>query len=121
MKCSVYIAASLDGFVARSDGGIDWLAQVERAGEDYGYAAFMSRIDTMIVGRATYDLVLGFGAWPYTGKRVVVFSHRPAEARHGEELYAGEARALVERLASEGLQHAYVDGPNVIQQFLAAG
>ena len=63
MRCSVYIAMSLDGFIARRDGSIDWLSIVERAGEDYGYKHFHDSIDTIVVGRNTYEQVLGFGAW----------------------------------------------------------
>jgi len=121
MKCSVYIATSLDGFVAGEDGDLRWLERVERLGEDYGYARFMAGVDTVIVGRKTYDVVLGFGAWPYAGKHVIVLTHRAPKARDGERFYEGDVGALVAELSSTGLQHAYVDGPQVIQQFLAAG
>jgi dihydrofolate reductase/RimJ/RimL family protein N-acetyltransferase len=120
MKCSVYIATSLDGYVARRDGSIDWLARVERAGEDYGYARFFASIDTVIVGRATYETALGFG-WPYAGKHCVVLTHGRFTPRHGEEFFAGDVSELVARLAGSGRQHAYVDGPAVIRQFLDAG
>ena len=121
MKCSVYIAASLDGFVAGKDGGLDFLGLVARPAEDYGYARFMASVDTVLVGRKTYDLALGFEPWPYAGKHCAVLTHRPPAPRHGEEFHAGDPVALVERLARTGLQHAYVDGPEVIRQFLAAG
>ena len=51
----VYIAVSLDGFIARPDGSLDWLSLVERAGEDYGYQAFLKSVDTLVIGRRTYD------------------------------------------------------------------
>jgi len=120
MRCSVFIATSLDGYIARADGSIDYLSMVERAGEDYGYAAFISSIDALIIGRSTYDLALGFEPWPYAGKRCVVLTHKPPPARHGETFFAGDPRVLVARLAAEGAQHAYIDGGGVIQQFLAA-
>lgn len=120
MQCSVYIASSLDGFIARNDGTLDWLSIVERPNEDYGYKLFFDSIDTMIVGRNTYDVVLGFGAWPYAGKRCVVVTHRPLASRHGEESFDGSPGELVERLGREGKKRAYVDGGAVIQQFLAA-
>lgn len=120
MRCSVYIAQSLDGFIARRDGRLDWLSRVERAGEDYGYQRFHDSVDTIVVGRGTYDVVLGFDAWPYAGKRVIVLSHRPATPRHGEEIYSGRPEALVQQLAAAGATRAYVDGGHVIQQFLAA-
>jgi dihydrofolate reductase len=121
MHCSVYIAASLDGFIARSDGGIDWLSRVERAGEDYGYRAFLDSVDTLVVGRSTYNLALGFDPWPYIAKRCVVLTHAPPVPRHGEEFYSGSPRELCTRLAAEGVQRVYVDGGAVIQQFLSAG
>jgi dihydrofolate reductase/RimJ/RimL family protein N-acetyltransferase len=121
VKCSIYIAASLDGFIARSDGDIDWLKSVARPGEDYGYRRFIDTVDTVVIGRKTYELVLGFAEWPYAGKRVVVVTHRPAEAQYDEHFYAGPPEGLVRRLAFEGRQHAYIDGVAVIQQFLAAG
>jgi dihydrofolate reductase len=120
-RCSVFIATSVDGYIARSDGTIDWLSSVEQAGEDYGYAAFSASTDTLVMGRATYDVVLGFGEWPFAGKRCVVLTHRPCEARHGEAFFSGEPEALLEQLARDGAKHVYVDGGNVIQQFLARG
>jgi len=121
MQCSVYIAVSLDGFIARSDGTIDWLANVQRAGEDYGYKRFFDAIDTVIIGRKTYDQVLGFDPWPYAGKRCVVMTHAPPVSRHGETFFDGSALELVAGLREDGARRAYVDGGLVIQQFLAAG
>lgn len=122
MQCSVFIATSLDGFIARADGGIDWLSLVEMPGEDYGYGRFAASIDALIMGRNTYDTALGFEAWPYAGKRVIVLSNRPFDPKHGEESRSGaDLPALVEELANDGVQRVYVDGGNVIRQFLAAG
>lgn len=121
MECSVFIAVSVDGFIARSDGSLDWLSIVESPGEDYGYQRFFDAIDTLVIGRSTYEVALGFDPWPYRGKRCVVLSHREASARHGEEFFAGEVTALAERLAAEGSKRVYVDGGAVIRQFLSAG
>lgn len=122
MQCSVFIATSLDGFIARADGGLDWLSLVEMRDEDYGYARFAASIDALIMGRNTYDTALGFEAWPYTGKRVIVLTNRPLEPRHGEEARRGsDLPALVEELADDGVYRAYIDGGDVIRQFLAAG
>jgi dihydrofolate reductase len=121
MRCSVFIAASLDGFIARVDGGIDWLSVVERPREDYGYRAFHDSFDVLIVGRRTYEMALSFDSWPYAGKRCIVLTHSAFEAKHGEEFYAGPPRALVARLSAENARRAYVDGGAVIQQFLADG
>jgi dihydrofolate reductase len=121
-KCSVFIAKSLDGFIARRDGALDWLGAFQSPDEDYGYARFAASVDTLVMGRKTYEVVLGFGAnaWPYAGKRVVVLTHRPLDPKHGEEPYAGDIPTLLERLAREGAKRVYVDGGDVVQQFLAA-
>jgi dihydrofolate reductase len=120
-QCSAFIAVSLDGFIARRDGSIDWLSIVDRAGEDYGYRAFLDSIDTIIVGRKTYDTALNFAQWPYTGKRCVVLTHAAPIPQHGEEFHSGPPEPLVERLVSESAGRVYVDGGQVIRQFLAAG
>jgi len=115
-RCSVFIAMSTDGYIARRDGSIDWLDQVQ--GPDYGYATFFSSIDTLVIGRATYETVLGFGEWPYDGKRVIVLTHRPAAAQCGETFTAATPAELVAQLRDA--RRVYVDGGNVIRQFLAA-
>lgn len=127
LKCSVFIATSLDGFIARTDGALDWLPQDGAAddGEDYGYNAFIASVDTLVIGRKTYELVLTFGEWPYPGKRVVVLSsHYPVTSQplaDGVEGTSCPPRELVQRLAAEGARHAYVDGGKTIQSFLNAG
>jgi dihydrofolate reductase len=118
-RCSVFIATSLDGYIARANGDIDWLSIVHPLDEAHGWDAFFNSIDTIVVGRGTYDTVLGFAEWPYRNKRVIVMTRRPAQPRHGEELFSGSAEELMPRLA--GAQRVYVDGGNVIRQFFAAG
>src|SRR5205823_2753701 len=117
-RFSVFIATSLDGYIARSDGRIDWLSIVHPLDEAHGWAAFFASIDTIVVGRGTYDTVLGFDEWPYAGKRVIVMTRRSAEARHGEEFFAGPATELAARLGTA--KRVYIDGGNVIRQFFAA-
>lgn len=123
LHCSVFIATSLDGYIARPDGRLDWLDGVQQPGEDYGYARFSGTVDAVVLGRSTYDTVIGFGpsAWQYGGKRVVVMTRRPAESQHGEGFFDGTPAELVAKLAAEGHRRVYVDGGRVIQQFLAAG
>lgn len=119
---AVYIATSLDGFIARADGGIDFLSRVEVAGEDYGYREFFASVDALVMGKRTYDTVIAFDPWPYAGKRMVVLTSQSGLAsRHGEEFYAGELYALFERLGTDGVRRVYVDGGNVIGQALRAG
>lgn len=120
-RCSVYIATSLDGYIARPDGGIDWLSAVERPGEDYGFAAFYASVDALVMGRKTWETALGFPEWPYAGRRVAVMSSRPRTPRHGETFHAGAPAGLLAALAADGVRHVYVDGGATIRSFLAAG
>jgi len=129
MKASVYIATSLDGFIARTNGALDWLpgGEGENAGEeDYGYQAFMDSVDYLVMGRHTYEMVLSFGGeWPYASKRVVVLSSRPVEIPEqiadSVEWMSGPPRDVARRLAERRARHLYVDGGHTIQGFLAAG
>jgi dihydrofolate reductase len=118
-RTSAFIATSLDGFIARVDGSIDWLSSVERPGEDYGYAAFMGSTDALVMGRGTYDVARSFPEWPYAGKRVFVMTHRPIEPIAGEERFEGTPSQLMKRC--EGLEHLYIDGGAVIRGFLSSG
>jgi dihydrofolate reductase len=118
-RCAAFLAMSLDGFIARPDGRVDWLDAYEAPPEDY--AAFIAGVDTLLIGRATYDLVVTFPAWPYEAKRVAVLTHRPQVPRHGETFLAGEPAAVLARLAASGSRSVYVDGGAVVSQYLAAG
>ncbi|MGI0116462.1 dihydrofolate reductase family protein [Zooshikella sp. RANM57] len=126
MQISVYIATSLDGFIARKNGDIDWL---ENAGNgdsttDFGYEDFMSSVTCLVMGRKTFEKVLSFPEWPYDGKRVILLSHTlssvPSELEGKVELYAGDIPMLVDRLKHEGERRVYIDGGVTIQAFLQA-
>ena len=127
-KCSVYIATSLDGFISRTDGSIDWLNNANTFvpdGEDLGYADFMSSVDALVMGRNTFEQVLTFRAWPYGDKPVIVLS-RQMKSLSGNlpdtvSLSGEEPEKLVERLSSKGWNHLYIDGGLTIQSFLKAG
>lgn len=119
-RCSVFIATSLDGFIARSDGTFDFLSIVEQAGEDYGFGEFFATVDALVIGRHTYETALGFPEWPYAGKRCIVLTHRETPTAHGEQFFAGDPSGLVEQLALVGVQRLYVDGGAVIREFLKA-
>jgi dihydrofolate reductase len=128
MKSSVFIATSIDGFIARSDGGIDWLTPFEgenAAGEDYGFRDFIASVDFLVMGRNTYDLVSGFEPWPYAGTPVVVLSSRelniPASLVGEVERMSGPVTQVIQDLEQRGAQHLYIDGGKTIQAFLAAG
>ena len=73
----LYIASSLDGYIARADGSIDWLSFVESPETDYGYAEFYAGVDAIAMGSRTYEQVLSFDEWPYPDKQTFVFTHRP--------------------------------------------
>lgn len=126
-RAQVFIAASLDGFIAREDGAIDWLLQRHArvpAGEDCGYAAFMAGIDAIVMGRRSYEQVLSFDAWPYD-KPVVVLSRGsppvPPALQDRVSVSAEAPPALLERLGAAGVARVYVDGGLVIQSFLREG
>ncbi len=123
MRYSVFIATSLDGYIARSDGGIDWLSSVERPGEDYGFGEFYASVDVLAMGRKSWEKALSFPEWPYGGerKRVVVMSREAREGRHGEEFHRGSPEELAAALRAGGARRVYVDGGVTIRGFLAAG
>ncbi|MBC7843756.1 MAG: dihydrofolate reductase [Gemmatimonadaceae bacterium] len=118
-RVSVYIAVSLDNYIARDDGALDWLADVQDAGGgDYGYAAFMESIDAVVLGRETYDAVRTFDTWPFTGKHVVVLTNRAFTPAFGESTYAGALAPLMQQLGEEGVARVYLDGGATIRQGL---
>lgn len=127
VKCSVFIATSLDGFIARKSGDLDWLpgSDGETGGEDYGFKEFFASIDTLVMGRNTYELALTFKEWPYRGKNVIVLSNGfPKVPKNLNESVKGTSSSpteLIQRLASSGSAHVYVDGGKTIQSFLQAG
>jgi dihydrofolate reductase len=126
---TVFIAASVDGFIARENGGLDWLPVEEGAlpaeGEDYGYRALMETVDVIVMGRNSFETVRAFPTWPYGDTAVVVLTHRPLDIPEAlaftVQAMAGSPAEIVARLQAHGRHHAYVDGGNVIQSFLAAG
>lgn len=114
----VYIAVSLDGYIARADGSIDWLDAMQWPGEDYGYAEFLAAIDTIVLGRATYDQLLTIGDWPLAGRQVVVLTHRPLASKRGERGHDGALGPLLRSLAAAGARRVYLDGGEAIRQGL---
>jgi dihydrofolate reductase len=106
-----YVAASLDGYIATSDGGIEWLSPFEGKGEDYGYAAFYASIDAILLGRRTYEQCLTFGEWPYPGKPCWVFSHGAMKTtRPGVTSTNRDPRQMASELQARGLQRAWLVG-----------
>jgi dihydrofolate reductase len=123
MTVSVFIGASVDGFIARPNGDLDFLPV--GGGEPHGYDELIASVDAIVIGRKTFEKVLTMGVWPYGEKRVVVLSSRPVDlsaARGGVvEQMAGPPAEIVSQLAARGVHHLYVDGGVTIQGFLRAG
>jgi len=122
MKASVFVGISVDGFIARANGDLDFLPP--GGGEPHGYEEFMATVDALIIGRKTFDTVLTFAAWPYGEKRVFVLSTRPlltAPLGAVVERMSGDPADIMLQLGGRGIRHAYVDGGITIQRFLRAG
>jgi dihydrofolate reductase len=123
MTVSVFIGTSLDGFIARRNGDLDFLPP--GGGEPHGYDEFMASVDALVIGRKTFEKVLTFETWPYGDKRVVVLSSQPVDlsAVVGGvvEQMGGPPAEIVSKLAASGAHHLYVDGGITIQRFLRAG
>lgn len=127
-KRSVFIATSLDGFIAREDGGIDWLPTPDtesEEGEDYGYNDFIKNIDALVMGRNSFELVLSFDEWYYGDMPVFVLTNRgveiPDKLSKTVSQLSGEPKEIVEKLAEKGYHNLYIDGGKTIQGFLNAG
>jgi len=125
IRGSVFVATSVDGFIARLDGTLDWLPQGDAGAEDYGYAAFYQTVDVVVMGRRTFETCRSFDRWPYEGKRVVVWSRGspsvPSALAGAIELSGLPPRELMKHLEQTGSRNAYVDGGMTIQAFLAHG
>ena len=121
MRASVFVGASVDGFIARPNGAFDFLPD---SPEPHGYDEFYASVDALLMGRNTYETALGFGGWPYGPKPVFVLSSRalgPAPEGAVVERVSGTPQEITTQLAARGIEHVYVDGGQTVQQFLRAG
>ncbi len=132
MKCSVFIATSADGFIAKNDGSVDWLHNAGNPdadlGEhkDMGMTAYMSSIDCMIMGRSTMEVISNMNLtpeqWFYGNTRIIVLSNTlkvpPENMKDKVELYSGDILTLLSNLENDGHKHAYIDGGKTIQTFI---
>ena len=116
---SLYIATSLDGYIADSNGDVDWLFH----DADYGYTDFYDGVNALVMGRRTYDQVLGFGEWPWAGKRSYVFSNSPLhDAPPDAEAVRTDVSSFVRDYAGAHAGTVWlVGGANLAQQFQALG
>ena len=120
-RITYYVAASMDGYIADADGGVDWLPEGDAGG--YGYGTFYAGVDALVMGRRTYDQVLGFGVWPYAGKPTYVFTgHPPGENPYGVEFVGIQPAEFLRSIASEHSGTVWlVGGANLAEQFRRAG
>lgn len=122
----VFIATSLDGFIAREDGDIAWLLERDDPNEDHGYNAFIANIDVILMGRGTFKSMSAVRPWPYA-RPVVVLSATmtpddlPKDLADKVRVIDAAPEEAMRVLQSEGHQSVYVDGGLVIQSFLRAG
>ncbi len=126
VRISVFIAISLDGFIARPDGDVSWLDEFEPfdEGEDGGFGELFNAVDVMVMGRGTFEKVLTFD-WPYGDKPITVMSSSltqvPEKIRGSVRIDDSAPGEILRRLESEGCRHIYLDGGQVIQSFIRDG
>ncbi len=114
-KVILYIACSLDGYIAKPNDDLDFLSIVEQEGQDYGYADFMQTVDTMIVGRKTYDKVIGMGFdYPPIDKEAYVITRTLRPINGSVTFYTGELTSLISHLKSVNGKNIYCDGGSEI-------
>jgi len=139
IKVSAYVACSLDGYIARLNGKLDWLERasvikdtVDSGGlqlqsgaaraEDFGYADFFDTVGCVVLGRHTFEKAVDFPTWPYGTKRVVVLSRKlkqiPDAFMDRADLYTGPEEMLIVQLQAAGIRRVYVDGGLTIQSFI---
>ena len=122
MKTTLYAAISLDGFIARADGSVDWLEAFGDPNDDVGHRAFQESVDVLVMGGKTYRQMLTFGPWPYAGKSTWVYSRQPVETNPGDVLHTdAPPTELVEQLRRESKRHLWLfGGGEVNAMFLRA-
>lgn len=123
MKTILYIAQTIDGFIANDDGSLDWLTPFEESGEDYGYTAFLQRIDAVVMGAKTYHQVLGFDlGWPYQAMQSFVLTNQDIKPAYPDiELHSGNVEKLVDHIRKNAKKDLWlVGGADIIRQFQEA-
>lgn len=111
IECVYYVAVSIDGFLAPADGSLDWLSPFEESAEDYGYRSFYDTVDSLVIGARTYEQMLGFDAWPYANKPVIVMSRSGGTpAAHGVRHSDTSPADVLADLAREGCRRTWLVG-----------
>jgi dihydrofolate reductase len=119
-QISVFIAHSVDGYIATDDDSLDWLMAAGAEGEDYGFDTFLADVDVVAMGRSTYEFIKDFAELPYGNRPVHVFTTRDPGPREGFEFYARTPAEAVAHWEEQGVRRVYVDGGTLISQFLDA-
>lgn len=118
----VYIAQSLDGYIAGPKGELDWLEDIDNPEQsDFGFTAFMSTVDALVMGKNTFNKVISFGMWPYEKPVFVAsssLSSLPSSVAGKAFLTKGTPKDMVTKLNKKGYRNLYIDGGAVIQSFL---
>jgi dihydrofolate reductase len=110
-KVILYIAMSLDGYIAGPGDNLDFLSLVEKGGEDYGYHEFISTVDTVILGRKTYDKILSFGIpFPHNDKQTYVITRNKRPGQENLAFYSGNLNSLIETIQTKPGKHIFIDG-----------
>lgn len=119
-KVILYIATSLDGYIAKIDDNLDFLTMVEKQGEDYGYEYFIKNVDAVIVGRKTYDKIIDMGYdFPHKDKDAYIITKTPRPNIGSVKFYTGELKTLVNQLKGEDGKNIYCEGGSeIIQEML---
>lgn len=123
MSNIVYIATSLDGYISAPDGKLDWLSYVPiPEGDDLGFSEFMDRVDAIVMGRITFETVLGFGSgWRYPVPGIVLstkLKSAPEDFADHVQFASGTPSEIVQLAKEQGFEDLYIDGGKTIQQFL---
>lgn len=110
-KVILYIATSLDGYIAKSNDDLSFLSIVEQEGQDYGYADFVKTVDAVIVGRKTYEKVISMGFdFPHADKDVYIITRTPRQNVGSVKFYTGDLKTLIDKLKSENGKNIFCDG-----------
>jgi len=114
-KVILFIATSLNGYIAGPVDEIDWLFH----DADYGYTAFFDSVEILVMGRKTYELILSFGEWPYGDKPAYVFTHRPPPDDPRVRFVSGDAAGLIAKLRARTIKNIWlVGGGALVSAFL---
>jgi len=121
VRVTYYVAASLDGFIAKSDGAVDWLSVVEVDGEDYGYADFFRSVDGLLMGRATFDKARELGEWPYGTRPCWVWTRGTLDSKPEAVIEtAASPSTIIETAQNQGLKHLWLVGGAQLASVFAA-